>query len=109
MKQTDAAVISSKPRDILRRCELKEVIDLQNRVEVLVFGIRQQLDAGASLEPGQLGASTLNLCTFDELAKAGIGDATEIDGYGTLNIPPADDIKRVREKWPKLAHEMWVF
>lgn len=94
--------------DIVRQAELRQAIDLQNQFEIFVFGIRQRLEAGASLEPGQLGASAVTHMTLKDLVKCGIGDAVEIDGYGILDIAPADSIKREREQWPKLAHEMWA-
>ena len=57
-----------------------------NRVEVLAADIRHPLEAGASIEPGQLRASAAGRGTLEDLVKAGIGNAVQVDGYGILDI-----------------------
>ena len=45
--KTDVAVTLIKPPAV-RQAELQEVIDLQNRIEILAADIRRRLESGAS-------------------------------------------------------------
>jgi hypothetical protein len=94
-----------KPPAPVTQAELQEVIDLQNLVEVRALGIGQRLEAGASLEAGQLGASITMKPPLEELVA---GNAVETDAYGVIDIAPAADIRRERNEFPQLAHQIWV-
>ena len=95
------------PRDIVTQKELQSVIDLQNLAEVRAAGVRRRLEAGASLERGELGASSYG---HPDLCEIGIGDADQCDGFGILSIEPGRDIIRFRDEalreHPKLTGEL---
>ena len=106
MNQTEAVAISSKSQDTVTQAELREVIDLQNRVEILAAGIRRRLEAGAGLEQGALGASTCGCESLESIAqKSGIGTADRVDGFGILDIGPASYHAEFRNKYPA---EVWA-
>jgi hypothetical protein len=105
MQKNEFAVTPGKPPVRVTQAELQEVIDLQNRVEILAAGIRRRLEAGAEFERGPLGASAWGC---DPLGELGIGDATEADGFGILNIGPADRHIKVRNQHPEVSAQVWA-
>ena len=95
MTQNELVVIPGKPPTTVTQAELQAVIDTQNRVEILAADIRRRLEAGAKLEHGKLGA-----CAWDRepLESISIGTATQADGFGILDIGPADDHIKFRDE-----------
>jgi hypothetical protein len=86
---------TSAPPARVTQAELQAVIDAQNHVEVLAADIRRRLEAGAEFERGPLGA-----CAWDRdpLKDLRIGDATQCDGFGILDIRPAEEHIKFRDE-----------
>jgi hypothetical protein len=57
MQKNEFAVIPGKPPAIVTQEELRRVGSLWDQSEALAADIRRRLEAGASLEPGELGVA----------------------------------------------------
>ena len=79
--KTDVAVTLIKPPAV-RQAELQEVIDLQNRIEILAADIRRRLESGAVLESGALGASAAGADLQWHAKNGGIDTARHVDVLG---------------------------
>lgn len=102
MTKNELAAIPGKPPAPVTQEELKRVGSLWGEAELLAADIRRRLEAGASLERGDLGVATW---AHDGVAAIGGGEFISIGG---TSIEPADHHRQVRSEHPELATEIWA-
>ena len=100
MTRNELAVIPGKPPATVTQEELRRVGELWNESEALAASIRKRLEAGASLEPGDLGVA------IDAVTGPGGGGGSIF--IGGIQVDAADHLRQLRIEHPELASEVWV-
>ncbi len=90
-----AAHSQPKAPDIIRQDELRAMLRLQQQLERGVSEIRRRAEAGATLEHGELGISTLgyeSLAVHERYGETG-NRTRPISDIAGLDIAPAEEIR----------------
>jgi hypothetical protein len=107
-----AARLTAKPaaEGVVRQSELQRAVDLQNQLETTVFRIRERIEAGAQLEHGSLGVSTVGHERLQWFRDSGVGETDSIDSVAGLVIAPVEQIqedragRRCLHSWRRSSH-----
>ena len=101
MTQTELAVIPGKPPATVTQEELRRVGSLWDESEALAADIRRRLEAGASLEPGELGVAIEGDAVTGTVGSGSIS-------IGGIDIQPAEHHRQFRDDHPELGAEIWA-